>query len=262
MDLFWTMVLITFGLGALVVSGATILGERLGTRIGGLIGTLPHLIIIALYFIGETQTPQVASVATVTVPVTMGINALFLFVFYSVARWNRYLASVISLGIWGLMALPMVLLGFDDLNLSVLLYILLVLLAYYLFEKRTKVIASKRSRMRYTPSVLIARGILGGGIIALAVVVAKYMGPVLGGIFSVFPALFLSTMLVYTFEHGAEYAGAMAKTMSIGGTSVVVYAFAGHFLFPIYGMALGSLIAFVEAALTAMALYPLVHSMK
>jgi hypothetical protein len=110
--------------------------------------------------------------------------------------------------------------------------------------------------------VLAARGVLGGGIIALAVVIAKFMGPVLGGIFSVFPALFLSTMLIYTFEHGAEYAGAMAKTMSIGGTSVVVYAFAGHFLFPVYGMALGSLIAFVESVLVAMALYPLVQSMK
>jgi len=187
---------------------------------------------------------------------------MFLFVFYSVARWSRYGAPVISLGIWGLMVLPIVLMELDDLYLSLFLYIILVMGAYYLFERRTKVVASSRSKMRYGPSVLAVRGILGGGIIALAVVVAKYMGPVLGGIFSVFPALFLSTVLIYTFEHGADYAGAMAKTMAIGGTSVVVFPFAGHYLFPVYGMALGSLIAFVESVLAAIALYPLIQSMK
>jgi uncharacterized membrane protein (GlpM family) len=262
MDLFWTNVLLTFVLGAIVVAGATVLGERLGTKIGGLIGTLPHLVIIALYFIGITQTPEVAAQATVSIPATMGVNVIFLFIFYRAAKRCKYRASVVSLCLWTLMVLPIVIFDLDDLVLSTILYIVLVVVAYYMFERMAKVPSGKKGDMSYSPSVLAVRGILGGGVIALAVVLAKFSGPVVGGIFSVFPALFISTMLIYTFEHGAGYAGAMGKTMSIGGTSVVVYACAGYFLFPAYGMALGSLIGFVISVLAAMAIFPLIKKMR
>jgi uncharacterized membrane protein (GlpM family) len=262
MDLFWTMVILTFVLGALIVTGATVLGERLGTRVGGLIGTLPHLIIIALYFIGITQSPEVAARATVSVPATMGINALFLYVFYLSAEWNKYAASFIALGIWSVMALLIVSLDPVELFNPICFYLMFVVLTIILFSSRTKVRATKRKKIDYTPAILAVRGIMGGGVIAFSVVVAKFAGPVLGGIFSVFPALFLSTMLVYTFEHGPRFAGAMGKTMAVGGTSVVVYACCGYYLFPLVGMELGSLIGFAISALAALALYPVIKMMR
>ena len=44
-------VVLPFILSALIVVGVTILAERYGTKIGGILGTLPHLIIIAFVFI-------------------------------------------------------------------------------------------------------------------------------------------------------------------------------------------------------------------
>lgn len=262
MDQFWTMVLVTFILGALVVTGATILGERLGTKVGGLIGTLPHLVIIALYFIGRTQSADVAAQATVSIPVTMAVNVLFLFIFYKMAQRNRYTAPVGAMALWTLMVLPLVMFEFENLLLSMVSYIVVIPIVYLLFEKVSDLPSRKVPKMRYTTRILAGRGVLAGGVIAFAVIAAEYGGPILGGIFSVFPALFLSTVLIYTFEHDADYAGTMAKTMSIGGTSVVVYALAGFFLFPIYGMELGSLLGFLAAVLTAVALYPLIRKMR
>jgi hypothetical protein len=262
MDLFWTRVLLSFIIGGIVVSGVSVLGERLGTRIGGLIGTLPHLIIIAFFFIGITQTPAVAAAAATSVPVTMGINVLFLFIFYKTARWSKKGASIVSLVIWGLMALPIVLLNFRNLPISVAIYVILLMVTYYLFEKKSDVPSKKKGKMKYTTSILALRGVLAGGVIAGAVVIAKFAGPVLGGIFSVFPALFLSTMLIYTFEHGADYAGAMGKTMSVGGSSVVAFAIACHFLYTSQGLVWGTVVAFIVALVVAVLVYPLILRMK
>jgi len=61
--------------------------------------------------------------------------------------------------------------------------------------------------------------VIAGIIIALAVVLSNE-GEVVSGIFSVFPAIFLSTLFIMSREHGSEFAGGIAKSMIIGTPTV------------------------------------------
>jgi len=55
------------------VTLSTIAAERFGSKIGGLIGGLPSTVIVTLFFIGLTQTPQVAASATTIIPLSMSL---------------------------------------------------------------------------------------------------------------------------------------------------------------------------------------------
>jgi hypothetical protein len=88
---FW----IKFGLGFLVgciwITISSVAAERLGTKVGGLIGGLPSTIVVTLLFIGLTQTAERAAESAIVVPLVMGVNGIFVTVFISLSRRYSYL---------------------------------------------------------------------------------------------------------------------------------------------------------------------------
>jgi len=51
-------------------------------------------------------------------------------------------------------------------------------------------------------------------------------------------------MIISAREHGPEFSAGMAKSMIFGCTSVMSYAVLIHFLYPVYGIAIGTIVAF------------------
>ena len=111
---------------------------------------------------------------------------------------------------------------------------------------RKKVASGMGMAMHYTWQKILLRGLFAGSIIGLAVLLAN-VGAALSGIFSVFPAIFLSTMTIFVVEHGPIFAGAMAKSMMFGSLTTVSYATAIFYLYPPYGIVWGMLLAYVIA---------------
>jgi len=60
-----------FFIGAVWVTGATMLAEKLGSKVGGVILGLPSVALLGLFFIGWTQSAVIASEATSVVPIEM-----------------------------------------------------------------------------------------------------------------------------------------------------------------------------------------------
>jgi hypothetical protein len=83
------------------------------------------------------------------------------------------------------------------------------------------------------------------------------VGTILSGIFSVFPAIFLSTMLISLREHGSQFTAAMAKGMIYGSPSVAIYAVGIYFFYPLVGILVGTISAFVVALVVTLILFTL-----
>jgi len=78
-------ILLSFILAGAWISGATLLGERLGSKKAGLIANLPSNIVLSLIFMALTSGPGMRRNDR-GVPVGMAIDTLFVLVFMLVVK--------------------------------------------------------------------------------------------------------------------------------------------------------------------------------
>jgi uncharacterized membrane protein (GlpM family) len=252
---------IPFVLSALVVILVTITAEKYGTKTGGVLGTLPSTIIIAFLFIALDKGTQFASNSVAVVPAEMGINLVFLLLFVLLSQKRIFVALIGSLFGWTMLTIVIYYSNLTNIVVSLAAYILCFLLTFLILDKKKKITSRDTIKVHYTPFKLLGRSLIAGIVIAIAVTFSN-VGTILSGIFSVFPAIFLSTMLISIREHGASFTGAMAKGMIYGSPSVVSYAVAIHFLYPLAGILGGTIGAFLIALAVAMILFILRNKIR
>src|SRR4030042_4697183 len=187
---FWLKLSLSFIVGSLWVTLTTLSAERFGSKIGGLIGGLPSTVVIALLFIGLTQSPQVAADATTVMPLAQGLNGLFVLTFMLLIPHGLWAGLLSALLLWFYQSSLLYLLDIQSFWISLLGWLILLVFCYIAAEKWMKISSHGRLTISYPPSQLVWRALFGGGIIAFAVFMGKIGGPLLGGIFSSFPAMF------------------------------------------------------------------------
>jgi hypothetical protein len=245
--LIW-QILIPLLTSSLVVILVTIVAERHGTKIGGILGTLPSTIVVAFIFISLNQNAKFASLAAMIVPAEMGINILFLLIFISVIPHGFLRALVASLGVWCLCSLVLYVSPVHSIFSSCLIYAILMTCIFIFIEKIKKIKSRGKVSITYTPKKILIRGLFAGIMITIAVVMAN-INEILSGVFSVFPAIFLSTMIICVKEHGPQFTNALGKSMIFGTPTVVSYAIAIHFLYPILPLYGGTVLAYTISLL-------------
>ncbi|MEK6910043.1 MAG: DUF3147 family protein, partial [Candidatus Aenigmatarchaeota archaeon] len=136
-DIFLIRLILSFITGFIWITLLTILAERYGTKIGGAIAGIPATMVVALLFIGITQSADIASQATTIVPLVVGINALFVVLYIFLARMTNFVSAlVLSIIGWSIIAYFLILVKLNDLIISLIGYLALVLISYFILEKR------------------------------------------------------------------------------------------------------------------------------
>jgi uncharacterized membrane protein (GlpM family) len=248
--------IIPFALSALVVILVTIIAEKYGTKTGGVIGTLPSTIIIAFLFIAVDKGVWFVSESVVVVPAEMGINLIFLLIFALLSKRKIPIALAGSLLTWTVLTIFIYYTNVTSIILSLAVFLFCFLFTFLTLDKKKKIISQNTRKIHYTPLKLLGRSLIAGIVIAIAVTFSN-VGTILSGIFSVFPAIFLSTMLISLREHGPRFTGAMAKGMIYGSPSVVIYAVGIYFFYPLVGILIGTISAFVIALVVTLILFTL-----
>jgi uncharacterized membrane protein (GlpM family) len=249
-------VIIPFILSALVVVLVTIIAERYGTKTGGIIGTLPSTIIIAFLFISLYKGVEFVSESVVVVPAEMGINLVFLVTFALLSSRKILVALAAALMVWTALTILLFYSNLTSIVVSLALFTLFFAVTFFTLDKMKKITSQNIIEVHYTPLKLLGRSIIAGTVIAIAVTLSN-VGVILSGIFSVFPAIFLSTMLISLREHGPKFAGAMAKGMIYGSPSIVTYAIGIYFFYPLAGILIGTIDAFLIALVATLILFKL-----
>ena len=95
---------------------------------------------------------------------------------------------------------------------------------------------------------LLARGSLAAVAIAVAVSLASVAGPTMSGIASVFPAIFLTSMVSLWWSQGESVQGGAVGPMMLGASSVSAYALTAAVCLPRFGLWAGSAVAWFLAA--------------
>jgi len=232
------------------------IAERYGTKTGGIFGTLPSTIVIAFIFIAINQNVDFAAQSAAVVPAELGINVVFLLLFTLLVRRSTYIAFAVSLTVWAILSWLLFIFNADNVFISVAAYVVALAFAVIVFERIKKIPSYGNVKVHYTPAKIALRGVLAGAVISIAVLLSN-VGPTLSGIFSVFPAILSSTMLISVREHGPKFAAGMAKSMTVGISSVAMYAMVIHFLFPVYDIIIGTVSAYAISIVITVIIFKL-----
>jgi hypothetical protein len=256
MDSFTLKLALGFLVGGAWVITATIIAERAGTKAGGVIAGLPSAVVVTLFFIGWTQSPQAAADATTLIPASAGVAGFFNVAYAALYPKGFRIALPVALAVWFLFALGLVLTAVETHAASLVTFTLFYLTSVYILEKRLSIPSKGRRPTRYTFGLLLFRGCLGGGIVVFAVTMARISGPLVGGLFSVFPTIMLSTMIINHLTHGPEFATAFVKAITFSGpVNSAVYGLAVRYTYPDLGIVQGSLIAFAISLVSGCIVY-------
>jgi hypothetical protein len=274
LDVALTSILISAVLAGVVATAVTVAIEKWGGLIGGLLGTAPSTIVpagIGMYLAGGEEA-LVSSMSVV--PLGMLLNALFLGAWLVLPRWfetsSRPLlfTTVSALGLWVAMGLTMLWTVENVLNarlseqrLAVVGFALLFVVVA-LFNARPQ--PAPKGTKSVSKQVLLARGMMAALAIGVAVWLSGLGKPLLAGLASVFPAIFLTSMVALWLAQGPTVPRGAAGPMMLGGASVAVYANVAMWSLPAFGVLLGSLIAWLVAvggwSLPAFAVLRRVHA--
>ena len=109
--------------------------------------------------------------------------------------------------------------------------------------------STPRGKNKVNKYVLFSRGIMAAFAIGVAVWISSLGYSLLAGLASVFPAIFLTSMVALWISQGPSVPMGAAGPMILGGASVGVYAIIAMWSLPNFGIFLGSLIAWFLAVI-------------
>src|SRR5271169_4515717 len=78
---FFLHLILAFAVGSLWVTIITIVAEKKGSVLGGILGGLPSTSAFSFFFIGINQSSAAAVQATAVFPLAFGITGAYLFLF-------------------------------------------------------------------------------------------------------------------------------------------------------------------------------------
>jgi hypothetical protein len=236
---------LSFLIGGIWVISSTIAADRLGPKIGGLIAGLPSTVMFGLFFLAWTQSASAGAAATTVTPMAAGFTCLFILTYCLLVNRSFWGALVGALTLWTTLAFGIIQFHFQSFPLSLVGYILLFCFSLYLLEYKLTIRSIKGKKVTYTPKHILIRGLISGTIVALAVYCGKIAGPTIGGMFSMFPAMFTSTILITYFTQGAQFSAATMKSTMVSAITTVVYAIMVRYTYIPMGIIFGTLISII-----------------
>ena len=247
-DLLILHLILAFVVGGAWVSSATLVAERYGSALGGLVGGLPAISIVSFLFIGLNQSPETASQATIVFPLALSFTMSFLLVYATVSKRGFPVAFLSALIVWVSLSAITALLNLRNLFFSVGAFLSVAIFYFYILKARMKLPHIGGAQLIYSLPQAAFRAVVGGSIIALAVLLSQLAGPEVGGVASSFPAIFSLTLFFSYRTRGMELSRALTKPLLVSASlTAFPYSLLVGYLYPVLGVGIGTIVALLCA---------------
>jgi len=235
---------LSFVAGGLLIATQTIVAERVALRWRGIVLTVPTTMALGFLFIGFTKSVYDIKEVAVFFPAALVVSYAFVCVFAFLSRISRCVSMAGALLGWCVVA--RIILRFPPSNFitSTFAYAApAIALAYALVRTLPQV--TEIVPVPITKKLLLTRSLIGGSIIACAVILANTLGNIWGSLFSAFPAAFASTFFIYYAAHGKTIIPSVAKSLFFPGIiGYIFYALVAGITFPRWGIWYGTLASY------------------
>ena len=258
MELGFSSIVLSSVMAGIVAILATVFIERRGGAIGGII-TLPTTIVPASIgiWIGVNGDIVSFTAAMSMVPIGMLLNVLFLGSWRILPRYlenkfpEEYLViavAIFSVIFWlvtaGISTVMVEEISYliDPIYIGGIAVFFAFSLGYFAVSEGEKAPPGSNSVSFFS---IMMRGVAAGGAIGLSVWIAGLGLPFISGVVSVFPAIFLTTMVSLWLAQGRAVPVGATGPMMLGSSSVSIYALICIFIFPALGVWYGSIVCWI-----------------
>lgn len=234
----------------------SILTDKTGPRLSGFISGLPTGTAIALFFIGLEISTKFASESAIFNLAGMTAMQVFVYLYYitsnSIKKYTVIFSSLIA--ILGY-CITVYLLHLA--NLTELTAILLPIITTPIFMLAMKNIpeAEVKKSIKLSISVLLFRAVIAASIILFVIWLAPMVGPEFAGLFSSFPTTLFPLLLIAHTAYNTRVTNALIKNVSKSHFSVLFFSLTIFYAFPLVGVYLGTLLAYIAAGAYLIILY-------
>ncbi len=248
--------LLSFVVGAGFVVLVTVLAEKGGSKIGGIVSGMPGTVMISLLFIGIHHGADFAAEAAAVVPAVLGAICVFLTSFASLPRIAFLPRLATAVGLWLCLSYLVVVSGFSALSHALILLLVVGAACFYLMEQVLSIPSAPAIQISYSKNQLSIRALFAGLAVMTALIVSKFAGPIWGGVASAFPIANCTSFVILQDTAGLDFTRAMSKAAVV---SVVcnsgIYVALAHLTYPVWGLALGTTFSLFAASLSTYGTY-------
>ncbi|OSQ43190.1 hypothetical protein [Thalassospira alkalitolerans] len=246
-----------------VVLILSVLAERAGPRVAGVLSGYPLGTAILLYFIGVEQGVAFASESAVYALPGLIATLAFLYAYYLVSRqllhqkmvWQLPLSSLAAFGAFLTVSWICQQISFNRVSGAIALLIAMGM-ALVLFRgiENVRIL----NRVRLTRSVVLFRAVLAALIVLGISGIAAWIGPKWAGLFSGFPVTLYPMMLILHVSYGVGPLHTVIRNFPRGMGALWIYILAVTVTYPIWGINTGTILSFAVATLYLIAYSTLV----
>ena len=248
-----------------IVLGFSILAERVGPRLAGILIGAPLGALISYYFVGQEAGTEFVAISSPYTAAGMTGTLMLTYAYYITSvwctkwpsLWNAVAATAAGVGSYlaFTLAIQDILL---DIPTALAIVVPAVFIGSFLFRKLRDV--KVLNPVRLTFKLLVVRASGAAFLVSVVSSLAVVLGPAWGGLLLAFPMTLLPTMLIIHLTYSAAHVHAILSAFPIGLGSGIVYIVAVSVTFPRFGVVWGSLSA-LAAAWAYFIVLPLVFSM-
>jgi len=252
--------ILTFVTGTTWIFISISLGKSFGSNISGFISGLPSTALLVFFFIGLNQSPATAAEATLVFPLSYSMTGVFLLIYAVNVKRGLFAAVFSGLLFWFAGGSLIAFISPSNYLFNLFVYIVTLPVLYRLLIKFTGKKPVSGKNLPSSSILILIRSIFGGLIITAAVLLSKICGPVFGGIFSAFPAMFISTLIIAYRTFGRDFSKVMTRPLLVTGmTTIVIYSIGVRLFYPGSGLFLGTLFALLVSCISALITFGLMR---
>lgn len=244
------MIILKVVITVLVVTGLSVVAERVSPRAAGILSGYPLGSAISLFFIGLEQGAEFAGTSALYNAAGLAALLSFFYAYYQVSRRvSQHPLSILAASAAALVvffAVDGLLYALRFPARSSPLIAAAAILGFNAMFRRipnTKI----QQKVRLGPGVLVFRAGI-SALIILAITGAAGLVPASwAGLFSAFPATVFPLILIIHSTYGEKQAHTIIKNVPTGLWSLLIYSITLAYVYPRSGIYLGTLIGFGAA---------------
>lgn len=247
--------------GALVVLVVTYIADKFGPKISGLLSAFPTVSATSLIIMSVEHGDRFASDASLST--LFGLTACIFFTLGFYHGYRYYLGESAKKK-----TSSALIVGFTVYSIFVLVYLYFVsagtlynwipLIATFvgvrLLLTRAKVKKKLFAKRKVRVPEHLTRAALGGGFVVMATVMADFLGPVYGGIFSAFPATVAPILIIISLTRSESFLITAVKRVPAALLATGAFALGVWWIYPTQGVVIGTIIAYVLYGVAIVAL--------